>query len=50
MKAKVNRLQSLSKKDQRVDDESIRDTLVDCANYCIMTLIALEDEEEWKTK
>ena len=42
---KVNRLQSLSKKDQRVDDESIRDTLVDCANYCIMTIIALEETE-----
>ena len=42
---KVNRLQSLSKKDQLVADESIRDTLVDCANYCIMTIIALEETE-----
>lgn len=42
---KVNRLQSLSKKEQRVADESIRDTLVDCANYCIMTIIALEETE-----
>ena len=42
---KVNRLQSLSKKEQRVADESIRDTLVDCANYCIMTIIALEGTE-----
>ena len=42
---KVNRLQSLSKKDQRVADESIRDTLTDCANYCIMTIIALEGTE-----
>ena len=41
---KVNRLQSLSTKEQRVAEESIKDTLMDCANYCIMTLIALEEE------
>jgi hypothetical protein len=40
---KVNRLQSLSMKEQRVADESLRDTLMDCANYCIMTIIALEE-------
>lgn len=44
MKAKVNRLQSLSTKEQRVAEESIKDTLMDCANYCIMTIIALEEE------
>lgn len=43
---KVNRLQSLSTKEQRVAEESIKDTLMDCANYCIMTIIALEGEEE----
>lgn len=42
---KVNRLQSLSTKEQRVADESIVDTLKDCANYCIMTIIALEADE-----
>lgn len=42
---KVNRLQSLSMKEQRVADESIRDTLMDCANYCIMTIIAMEGTE-----
>ncbi|CZR02559.1 DUF1599 domain-containing protein [Trichococcus collinsii] len=41
---KVNRLQSLSTKEQRVAEESIKDTLMDCANYCIMTIIALEEE------
>ncbi|MCR1933546.1 DUF1599 domain-containing protein [Clostridium tepidum] len=41
---KVNRLQSLCTKDALVD-ESIKDTLKDCANYCIMTLIELEEEE-----
>ena len=42
---KVNRLQSLSMKEQRVADESIIDTLKDCANYCIMTIIAMEVED-----
>lgn len=42
---KVNRLQSLSTKEQRVADESIVDTLKDCANYCIMTIIAMEVED-----
>lgn len=42
---KVNRLQSLSTKEKRVAEESIKDTLIDCANYCIMTIIALEEEE-----
>nr|WP_205609969.1 DUF1599 domain-containing protein [Clostridium sporogenes] len=41
---KVNRLQSLCTKDALVD-ESINDTLKDCANYCIMTLIELEGED-----
>ncbi|AUN05138.1 hypothetical protein RSJ19_11030 [Clostridium botulinum] len=41
---KVNRLQSLCTKDALVD-ESIKDTLMDCANYCIMTLIELEGED-----
>ena len=43
---KVNRLQSLCTKEQRVADESIKDTLMDCANYCIMTLMALEEVED----
>ncbi|NFJ83988.1 DUF1599 domain-containing protein [Clostridium botulinum] len=40
---KVNRLQSLAVKEQKVKDESIKDTLRDLANYSIMTLIELED-------
>lgn len=45
---KVNRLQSLSinKNTQLVEDESIVDTLMDAANYCIMTIIELEDKNE----
>ncbi|KEI94446.1 hypothetical protein N496_20170 (plasmid) [Clostridium botulinum A2B3 87] len=40
---KVNRLQSLATKEQKVKDESIKDTLKDLANYSIMTIIELED-------
>ena len=36
---KLNRLKSLLKSDARVQDESIEDTLMDLANYAIMTLI-----------
>ena len=39
---KVNRLQSLCTKGQKVEDESIRDTLMDLANYSIMTVIELD--------
>lgn len=43
---KYNRLVSLATKhEQQVEDESIIDTLLDMANYCIMTVIELEDEE-----
>nr|WP_242568554.1 DUF1599 domain-containing protein [Clostridium botulinum] len=41
---KVNRLQSLCTKDALVD-ESIKDTLMDLANYSIMTLIELKEGE-----
>ena len=36
---KLNRLKSLTKNEQQVKDESIEDTLLDLANYAIMTLI-----------
>ncbi|HID0796035.1 TPA: DUF1599 domain-containing protein [Clostridium botulinum] len=42
---KVNRLQSLCTKEQKVKDESIKDTLRDLANYSIMTLIEMEENE-----
>ncbi|HID0880210.1 TPA: DUF1599 domain-containing protein [Clostridium botulinum] len=41
---KVNRLQSLCTKDALVD-ESIKDTLKDLANYSIMTLIELGEND-----
>lgn len=44
---KVNRLQNLSvnKNTQLVEDETIIDSLMDAANYCIMTVIELEVKE-----
>lgn len=45
---KCNRLCNLAvnKGRQRVEDESIRDTIVDLANYAIMTLIEMDIEVE----
>lgn len=46
---KYNRLKNLATKstsEQQVKDESIKDTLLDMANYCIMTVIELEGEKE----
>lgn len=41
---KFNRLESLILNNkQLVNDESITDTLVDMANYCIMTCIELQE-------
>ena len=43
---KLNRLKALNKnKEQKVKDESIKDTLMDLANYAIMTLIELDGIE-----
>lgn len=43
---KTNRLQSLCVNKQSVKDESIRDTLMDLANYAIMGIIEIE-KGEW---
>ena len=46
---KYNRLVSLCMKpeaERKVKDESIRDTLMDMANYCMMTVLELEKEKE----
>lgn len=45
---KYNRLVSLCTKpeeERKVKDESIEDTLLDMANYCIMTLIELQKDK-----
>lgn len=40
---KYNRLKNLSKSNkQEVDDESIRDTLLDMANYCVLAVKDLD--------
>jgi len=41
---KTNRLKSLCRPgaDQKVNDESIRDTLLDLANYAIMTVMEMD--------
>lgn len=45
---KLNRLKALTVKNQsqQVKDESIEDTLMDLANYAIMTIIELQIKEE----
>lgn len=41
---KLNRFKMLSRKmdSQKVTDESLRDTLIDLANYAIMTVVEME--------
>lgn len=40
---KFNRFKTLSRgNEQKVSDESIRDTLIDLANYAIMTVLEME--------
>ena len=40
---KFNRFKTLSRsEEQKVDDESIKDTLIDLANYAIMTVLEME--------
>jgi hypothetical protein len=50
---KYNRICSLatkSEQERRVKDESIKDTLIDLANYSIMTLIEMEVKQNKKTQ
>lgn len=39
---KMNRMESLYNKEGQVVDESIEDTLMDMANYCVMTVMWLK--------
>lgn len=44
---KLSRLKSLHRKGvQQVKQESVRDTLIDIANYAIMTVMELDSQEE----
>lgn len=42
---KMNRIESLSKKEAEVKDESIKDTLLDLATYSIMTVMWLSKQQ-----
>ena len=39
---KMNRIESLTNKEAKVNDESVKDTLLDLANYAIMTVMWLD--------
>lgn len=44
---KLNRLESFAMgKDIQIQDESVKDTLMDLANYAIMTLVELEIDQQ----
>lgn len=44
---KINRIVSLVTKDQqKVNDESLRDTLIDIANYAVMTIMEIDKKKE----
>lgn len=48
---KLNRFKTLSKDcKQHVLDESITDTLLDLANYALMTILELEEQEQQNSK
>lgn len=42
MEDKMNRIESLTNKEAKVNDESVKDTLLDLANYAIMTVMWLD--------
>lgn len=42
---KFSRFEQLMKNEAMVTDESIKDTLIDMAAYCIMTVEAMEGQE-----
>lgn len=42
---KLRRFKNLIKQQAQVEDEKMEDTLLDMANYCIMTVIELENEQ-----
>ena len=48
MNDKMERIESLMNKESLVKDESIKDTLLDLASYCVMTTIWLNNNRERK--
>jgi hypothetical protein len=45
---KLNRFKTLIKQDNEVKTESIKDTLIDLANYAVMTIMEIEKEKYWR--
>ena len=43
---KLNRARTISSKSQMVEDEKLKDTLLDMANYAILAVLELEDNDE----
>lgn len=43
---KLNRARTLSQKERMVNDEKLEDTLLDLANYAILAVIDLKQEEQ----
>ena len=46
MEDKFNRIESLKDKEPKVVNESLKDTLLDLANYCLMTVMWIMKEED----
>lgn len=43
LRRKIARIQALEKKDGKEEIETLRDTLIDLANYCMMTVVVLDN-------
>lgn len=43
---KLNRARTISSKSQMVEDEKLKDTLLDMANYAILAVLELEEKDE----
>lgn len=42
---KINRARTINQKEQLVKDENLRDTLLDMANYAILAVLELEENQ-----
>lgn len=46
IREKVNRIKTLNDGDAMVENEPLEDALLDCANYCILTLMEYKKHKE----
>ena len=49
IREKVNRIKTLKDNEAQVSNEPLEDALLDCANYCILTLIEYQKRKEHGT-